>query len=494
MPGDGPCGFCSNSPMKNQTKSFYWHDYETWGAEPARDRAAQFAGLRTDLDFNPVGKPLVIYARPADDFLPQPQACMVTGISPQQAYQEGLPEADFFRFIHDEMSVPGTCSLGYNSLRFDDEVTRYGLYRNFFDPYEREWKKGNSRWDMIDVVRLARALRPEGINWPEKEDGVSSFRLEDLTAANGIEHAGAHDALADVHATIAVAKMLRQAQPKLFEYVFTHRNKRLLAESLNVRSEGAVLHVSSRYPARLGCIAAVLPLAMHPTNRNGVIVYDLRHDPSELLSLDAEQIRERLYTRSQDLPEGVERIALKQVHINKAPVVVPMNTLTAEARERWQMDEATEQSHLQTLLRERAGLQEKLAEVFSQSPFPPQADPDLDLYGGFLSEGDKRLCEQVRRSEPGALGDLHPHFDAPKLDELLFRYRARSWPETLSAAEQARWDEFRLQRLQDDQAGASITLAEYRRQLSLLAIDTGLPEDRRRVVHELLDWPARIGL
>ncbi len=480
--------------MSNQTTSFYWHDYETWGAEPARDRAAQFAGLRTDLDFNPIGKPLVIYARPADDFLPQPGACMVTGISPQKAYAEGVPEADFFRFINDEMSVPGTCSLGYNTIRFDDEVTRYGLYRNFYDPYEREWKNGNSRWDMIDVVRLTRALRPDGINWPEKEEGVTSFRLEDLTAANDIEHAGAHDALVDVHATIAMAKLVKRAQPKLFDYVFANRNKQAMAKMLNVRNDRPILHVSSRYPARLGCIAAVLPLAMHPTNRNSVIVYDLRHDPADLLGLDAETIRARMYTRTEDLPEGVERIALKQVHINKAPVVVPMNTLTEEARERWQMDQVIEQRHLDALLGARAGLQQKLSEVFSDSPFPPQNDPDRDLYGGFLSDTDKRLCEQVRRTEPEGLGDLHLNFEAPKLQELLFRYRARNWPETLSKVEQGRWDEFRLQRLQDEAEGASITLAQYRKELSKLAIDTSLPADRRQVVDELIDWPSRIGL
>jgi len=480
--------------MNRQTTSYYWHDYETWGAEPARDRAAQFAGLRTDLEFNPIGKPLVIYARPADDFLPQPGACMVTGISPQKAYEEGVPEADFFRFIHDEMSVPGTCSLGYNTIRFDDEITRYGLYRNFYDPYEREWKNGNSRWDMIDVVRLTRALRPEGINWPQKEDGVTSFRLEDLTAANDIEHAGAHDALVDVNATIAVAKLVKRNQPKLFDYVFANRNKQALAKMLNVRNDRPVLHVSSRYPARLGCIASVLPLAMHPTNRNSVIVYDLRHDPSDLLHLEAEQIRERMYTRTEDLPEGVERIALKQVHINKAPVVVPMNTLTDEAREQWQMDETAEQRHLEVLLAERTRLQQKLAEVFSDSPFPPQADPDRDLYGSFLSDTDKRLCEQVRRTEPARLGELHLDFEARKLEELLFRYRARNWPETLSKLEQGRWDEFRLERLQDEAAGASITLAQYRKELSKLAIDTSLPADRRRVVDELIDWPSRIGL
>ena len=480
--------------MSRQTTSYYWHDYETWGAEPARDRAAQFAGLRTDLDFNPIGKPLVMYARPADDFLPQPGACMVTGISPQKAWQEGMPEADFFRFIHDEMSVPGTCSLGYNTLRFDDEVTRYGLYRNFYDPYEREWKNGNSRWDMIDVVRLTRALRPEGINWPQKEDGVTSFRLEDLTAANDIEHAGAHDALVDVTATIALAKLIKQAQPKLFDFVFNNRNKQAVGNLLNVRGERPVLHVSARYPARLGCIASILPLAMHPTNRNGVIVYDLRQDPSDLLTLSAEQIRERLYTRSEDLPEGVERIAIKQVHINKAPVVVPLNTLTPEAREQWQMDEATEQKHLAALLAARPQLQAKLAEVFSDNPFPPQTDPDRDLYGAFLSDGDKRLCERVRATEPESLGELHLTFDAPKMHELLFRYRARNWPELLSKAERERWDEYRLMRLREEAGGASIVLDQYRKELSRLAVDASLDAHRRQVVDELIDWPTRLGL
>ena len=483
-----------NGGMNRHTKSFYWHDYETWGADPARDRAAQFAGLRTDLDFNPIGDPLVIYARPADDMLPQPGACMVTGISPQHALAEGMPEADFFRFIHAEMSQPGTCSLGYNTIRFDDEVTRYGLYRNFFDPYEREWRNGNSRWDMIDVVRLTRALRPEGIEWPQKEGGVTSFRLEELTAANGIEHVGAHDALADVWATIGMAHLIRERQPRLFDYVLSHRDKHTLGAMLDVGTQQPLLHVSARYPARLGCIAAVLPLAMNPRNRNSVIVYDPRVDPELLLSLSADELRERLYIRSEDLPQGVERIPLKEIHLNKAPVVVPMNTLTDVARDEWRMDAATEQRHLQVLLQHRAALQDKLAAVFAERDFPSRDDPDLDLYGGFLSDADRRRCEQVRATAPEDLACPHPGFDAPKLETLLFRYRARNWPETLSAAEREHWDGYRRQRVTDPDGGSSIVLDEYRRQLSKLAVDTALPADRREVVSELLDWPEQIGL
>ncbi len=478
----------------SRPSSFYWHDYETWGAQPAIDRAAQFAGLRTDLEFNPIGEPLVVYARPADDFLPQPAACLITGITPQLAHEKGALEADFFAFIHEQLARPGTCALGYNSLRFDDEVTRYGLYRNFFDPYAREWQNGNSRWDMIDVVRLTRALRPEGIEWPDKEPGVSSFRLEDLTAANGIEHSGAHDALADVRATIAVARLIRERQPRLFEFAFGNRDKQKLAAQLNVRAATPVLHVSARYPARLGCIAAVLPLALHPGNRNGVIVYDLRVDPAPLLRLSVDQIRDRLYTPTAELPEGAERIPLKVVHINRAPVIAPMGTLTEAARERWQMDAAAEARHMEAL-RQATGLDQKLAEVFdSRDRFPPQPDPDRDLYGSLLSDGDRRRCEQVRAARPEDLAVLQPAFEAPKLHELLFRYRARNWPETLSREERLRWEEFRRARLTEPGAGGTIVLDEYRRQLSRLAVDGDLTNAQRAVLSALLDWPAELGL
>ena len=480
--------------MSKQTTSFYWHDYETWGANPAVDRAAQFAGLRTDLDFNPIGEPSVVYARPAQDILPQPGACMVTGISPQQALAKGVPEADFFRFIHTELAQPGTCALGYNSIRFDDEITRYGLYRNFYDPYEREWKNGNSRWDLIDVVRLTRALRPEGINWPEHEPGVTSFRLEELTAANGIEHSGAHDALADVYATIALAKLIKQVQPRLFEYVFTHRSKQSLSKLLNVHSVVPVLHASARYPARLGCIANVLPLAIHPHNRNAIVVYDLRQDPQDLLTLEAEQIRERLYTRTEDLPAGTERIPLKLVHINRASVVVPASTLTDAVREQWQLDPQREQQHLSLLLAERAGLQDKLAQLYTEHYGDQARDPDFSLYGGFLSEEDKQRCTQIRQTQPEALGQKSFAFEDAKLHAMLLRYRARNWPESLGADEQVEWQAFCRQRLTDPVAGGSVVLADYQKELSGMAADTSLTAQQHDLVNQLLAWPAQLGL
>ena len=206
--------------------SFYFHDYEAFGVNPALDWPAQFAGIRTDDQFNEVGEPLNIFCRLPEDHLPNPVACLVTGLTPQKVNELGLIEPEFVRQIHAEMMVPGTCTLGYNSIRFDDEVTRNILYRNFYDPYAREWQNGNSRWDLIDLVRLTAALRPEGIEWPLRDDGNKSFRLEELTAANGLDHGAAHDALSDVRATIALARLMRDRQPRVFQYYLAHRDKR----------------------------------------------------------------------------------------------------------------------------------------------------------------------------------------------------------------------------------------------------------------------------
>jgi exodeoxyribonuclease-1 len=155
--------------------SFLFYDLETFGSDPRRSRVAQFAAIRTDADLNPIDAPISVFGKPADDLLPSPIASLITGITPQAALRDGVNEARLFGQIFDEMSRPETCTVGYNSLRFDDEFVRHGLFRNFHDAYEREWRGGNSRWDLLDVFRLAHALRPQGIAWPTREDGCGAL-------------------------------------------------------------------------------------------------------------------------------------------------------------------------------------------------------------------------------------------------------------------------------------------------------------------------------
>lgn len=455
-------------------QSFYWHDYETFGIDPRKDWPVQFAGLRTDFDFNVVDESLVVYCKPAADCLPHPEACLVTGITPQLAEQKGVPEAEFIRLIHDQLIQPNTCTLGYNSLRFDDEVTRNCLYRNFYDPYAREWQNGNSRWDLIDVLRAARALRPDGINWPDNEQGGPSFRLDQLTRSNNIAHEAAHDALSDVYATVAITQLVKQAQPKLYQFLLQHRLKAQALDLLQLGSFKPVVHVSGKYAAVRNCLAIVLAIAKHPSNSNGVIVYDLSVDPEPMLSLSVEEIQRRIFTVTADMPEGVARIPLKTVHINKCPVLAPISVIREEDARRLGLDLGLCNQHIERI-KAVTGLAEKLAAVFggsapltaspaplTASPEPNRTDPDLEIYsGGFFSDNDKKQMTKIRLMVPEQLATSVFNFTDSRLPEMLFRYRARNYPETLNAEEHVRWNQFCVDRLTGRQPGASITLGDY---------------------------------
>ena len=473
--------------------TFYWHDYETFGVDPSRDRPVQFAGLRTDADLNVIGEPLVIFARPANDFLPHPQACLITGITPQQALAEGLSESEFIREIHQQLAQPGTCGVGYNSLRFDDEVTRYTLYRNFYDPYAREWQNGNSRWDIIDMVRATNALRPEGIEWPLREDGLPSFRLEQLTAANGISHEAAHDALSDVHATIALARLVKQRQPRLYDYVLNNRDKRSVQALLDIDAMKPVLHVSGMFGAQRHNIALIVPLALHPVNRNEVICFDLSADPRSLFDLDAQQIQQLLYTRTEDLPEGMARPGLKSVHINRCPILVTARMADPATAERLGISGEQCRKHLAALREHRGrdakGFTDKLQAVYGGRSFEEVTDPDRMLYGGgFFSAQDKRVMDQVREESPQELASASFVFEDKRLPEMLFRYRARNFPDSLSAQELAQWEEYRFQRLTDPEAGASICLEQYQELIETLVGSGELSLEQCELMQQLLEY------
>ncbi|MDX1734936.1 MAG: exodeoxyribonuclease I [Halioglobus sp.] len=473
--------------------TFYWHDYETFGADPARDRPAQFAGVRTDADLNVIGEPLVIFCRPANDFLPQPGACLVTGITPQQALADGVPENEFIARIHEELSRPGTCGVGYNSLRFDDEVTRHTLYRNFFDPYAREYRDGNSRWDIIDMVRTARALRPDGIVWPLREDGHASFRLEDLTAANGISHEGAHDALSDVHATIELARLVRRRQPKLFEYLLQHRDKRSAQAQLDTASMKPVLHVSGMFGGARHNIALIAPLAQHPVNKNEVICWDLAADPAMLVDGQVDDIRELLYTRTEDLPAGVARPGFKSVRINRCPVLLPAKMADPETARRLGIDGDTCRAHLAALRAWRAAdgpaSEAKLRGIHAARERPAVSDPDLMLYsGGFFSDQDRRTMDAVRAASPAELAVDSFVFEDARLPEMLYRYRARNCPGSLSQQEKAQWEEYRFQRLTDPAFGASLCMEEFQEEVDARLAAPDLPDTQRDILGQLLEY------
>jgi exodeoxyribonuclease-1 len=429
--------------------TFLWHDYETFGAHPQLDRPAQFAAMRTNMELEPVGEPINWYCQPARDVFPHPIASLITGITPQDAQRQGLIEAEFAAKIHSEMMEPGTCSAGYNSIHFDDEFSRNLFYRNFYDPYEREYKNNNSRWDLIDLARMCYALRPDGIEWPEHEPGKPSFKLEHLSAANQIAHEGAHEALSDVMATIGLARLIKTRQPRLYEWALGMRDQHHVMKLLSPANPKPLLHTSSRIPATRGCTTLVLPLSIYPDRKKSVIVFDLMSDPEPLLDLSAEEISDRLFTAASDMPVGVERIQLKAIHSNHVPMIAPQATLKGVDCKRIGLDLQRCNEHADKLLRVLPLVRNKVMDVFK--PYQPGGDqnPDHMIYsGGFFSSADRRLMDNIRRIKPGALVQQNWPFKDPRLVEMLFRYRARNYPDTLDSGELEQWQRECLQRLQ----------------------------------------------
>ena len=463
--------------------SIFWYDYETTGINPRSDRPLQVAGIRTDLDLNEIGPPVNLYCQPSEDILPHPAACMITGITPGQLAEKGLAEADFMTRVHAELAAPGTCGAGYNTLRFDDEMTRYSLYRNFFDPYAREWQGGNSRWDLIDVMRTAYALRPDGIVWPE-QDGRVTLKLERLTAANGIDHGQAHEALADVRATIALARLVRDKQPKLYEWLFQLRSKQRVMDQIRLLQP--MVHISGRFSAERHYLGVVLPLAWHPRNRNALIVCDLGLDPQGLLDLDAETLRQRLYTRRDELAEGELPVPLKLIHINRCPVVAPLSVLRAQDQQRLNLDMSEYQARALRLTDAQELWQDKLPAIYAEEDFAASTDPEQQLYDGFIGDRDRRLCEQVRTAEPAQLARQQWPFDDHRLPELLFRYRARNFAYTLDDEEQQRWKLFCQQRLSDTDYGAPNTLESFNK--ARLELDVSATSFQRQVLDEWQEY------
>lgn len=424
--------------MSQNQSSFLWYDFETFGVDPRRDRPVQFAAIRTDMDLNVIDDPIDIFCRPTMDCVPDPEACLITGISPLVADKKGLSEKDFADKIFQEMSSPNTCTLGYNTIRFDDEVTRFMFYRNLMDPYEREWKMGNSRWDLLDVVRMTWALKPESLKWPLKETGQVSFKLDQLTQVNDIGHENAHDALSDVWATIALAKKIKRAQPELFKYAFDLRLKASVDKKLDLSTRKPVLHISGRFPVDQGCMAVVSPIMRLPDNPNGVICFNLNQSPDLLQELTVEEIQQRLFSSRAQLEEqGIERLGIKVIHLNKSPMVVPVAMLTPEIANSFGHDIEKIRQHYD-MIKKMPDISHKLLQVF-QREYESDSDVDVMLYDGFIPNADRQKLNDIRQIPPFSQDISSFNLKDTRLPELIFRFWCRNWPDKIPESMSAEW-------------------------------------------------------
>lgn len=497
--------------MQN-TPSFYWHDYETFGIGRAEAFPAQFAGRRTDLDLNPLGEGEIIYCRPNRDTLPSPESCILTGILPQFCEEHGLHEAQFAEEVFRRLAQPGTIGIGYNTMSFDDEVTRFLMWRNFRPPYDREFANGCGHWDLYPLVLALWALRPEGIVWPrwrECEAALSAkrllpleprdpeslcFKLECLTEANGISHEKAHDALSDVEGTIGLARLIREKKPAFWRWAFEHRDKRHVVEALDA---GPVVWCDPSIGIARGYVRCVAQIGALGNNPNAALVWDLMEDPEELFSLSPEEIRARSFKREAELPEGKSRLPIRKLIVNKCPFVCGALGVLRGRAEFHGIDLERVKANWEKFTPERIQAVRALtATAFSrelwQEEHAKDARPDADaaLYdAGFPSVHDKQAVRWVRSFSPEKLAAAVDagkiFFENPVYEELLLRYRGRNAPQWLNDAERARWNEFVGLKM-------ASALPEYKAKLDDL--EAKLEGRGADLIRALRAWPERASL
>lgn len=428
-------------------KTFFFYDLETSGLNPRFSRIMQFAGIRTDMNLKQIGEPINIMVKMTDDILPDPGAVMVTGITPQQTLADGLTEPEFCKLLMDEVFTSDTITVGFNSIRFDDEFIRHTFWRNFYDPYEWAWADGRSRWDMLDVVRMTRALRPEGIKWPVDETGKAVNKLELIAKENELIHTKAHDALSDVEALIGVAKLIQTKHTKLFEYLLGMREKKAVAKLVNLEEPQPFVYASGRYDAQYEKTTVAYPIA--PGAKPGsVLVYDLRYDPTPFLKASPTALASVIFAdRETRASEGFQRLPVKELSYNKCPAVAPMGVLNEASQKRLSLEINAIQKHI-AVLATNPGFAGAVREAFEmREPFEPSTDVEAQLYDGFINDKDKGRMSAVRNATANELADFHPSFADERLPELLFRYKARSFPTSLSEEEMVRWETYRTNKL-----------------------------------------------
>lgn len=453
--------------------SFFFYDLETSGFNPRRTRIMQFAGQRTDFNLKPIGEPVNVLIKLTPDVLPDPDAVLITGITPQQTLADGLSEAEFLEFFHKEIVKPDTIFAGYNSVRFDDEFMRFLHYRNFYDAYEWQWKDNCSRWDLLDVVRMTRALRPEGIEWPYAPDGKPSNRLEYMASVNKLTHTKAHDALSDVHATIALAQLVKDKQPDLFKYLLDCRQKQVVRDL--VLKGAPFIYTSGRYSSEYLHTSAVVLLTKHET-QEAALVYDLRFDPRPFMAMDVpELVTAWKFT---DDP-SVQRLPVKTLKYNRCPAVAPLGVIKdAATQQRLQLPLERVTEHLNYLRQNQTAFADKIlvavhqldmerAEA-SQELIDNELTVDERLYENFVDKTDATTMAAVRAAKPEELGSLATNFKDGRLRSLLPLYKARNYPKTMSTEERANWDNYCQQKLLAGGKGSA--LAKYFTRLQELGV------------------------
>lgn len=502
--------------------TFLFMDYETFNRNPKGGRASQFASLRTDYFLNiDADSAQNIFCEQTIDNIPSPQAALITKITPQKIIKiktgaiqlstssysfipQVYNEYWFTYHINKEMSKNHTCTLGYNSYKFDDEFTRNLLYRNLFDPYEREWKNYNSRFDVYYLVIATFVLKPHLLNFPNAIDKTSkeplfhsktglplpSFRLEELSVANGIHHINAHDAFSDVEATIGIMKKIKDGDETFFSEMFSFRKKSNVDIWLSNNKKQPFIHISQYYGKENYSLGVLFQIM---TFNQEVLCLNIALDVTPLILLEGEDLKNHLFPNKDNGISSPKNI-VKFRH-NQCPIL-------ANIKEYWhifenlQIDTSTFRKNLDLIKNNIELLKIKLHPLYFKefAPADPNTDSDLGIYNGFFSPDEVKQAKEVHiqiKENKFASFDYSEY--SPRLKEMIFKIKARNFPFTLSPDEQNKWLLYSRNRVLDSNIGAELTLDQYYQEVEELN-KSELSKEDKRVLNDIEEFVSQIKL
>lgn len=422
--------------MNKKVSSFIIYDYETFGINTALDRPAQFACIHTDENFIQISEPKIYYCKFSNDYIPKIESVIINGITPQKVLYSGLIESEFSIKIYKLFNISNTCIIGFNNINFDDEFTRNLFYRNFYNSYYWNCSNGNARLDVINIVYACYILRPNGINWPINNRGVTSFKLKDLSIFNDIKHNNAHDALSDVYATLSLIKFIRNIKPNLFNYFYNYRFKYKLKSLINFNKP--LIYISSVFGIKNNNIGIILPIIWHPYNKNILIVCNLIDKVEILKHLDINILKKKFYNNNCLLNNKIIN-PLYFLHINKFPIITPLKFLRNKDILRLNIDINLCFKNLNWLMNYK-NLKNKILNIFSKKfLFKYGNNVDSQLYKNFFNKNDNFFIKKISKLSPKKLILSNFNFKDSRLKFLFFRYYSRNFPFILNNYQQLFW-------------------------------------------------------
>lgn len=398
--------------------AFVFYDTETTGSETFFDQILQFAAFRTDSDLNEIGR-FEIRCRIQPHILPSPGALIVTGMTLDRVLDTNLPTLfQMASAIHQKLTEwSPAVFVGYNSLEFDEDLVRQTFYQSLLPTYLTN-TNGNSRLDVMRLALAANEFAPGSLAIPLRPDGKNTFRLDRLAPENGFQHPNAHDAMADVEATLFMARLARDRIPWVWDHMVTMGKKPLAMKRAQDEPVCLYTEFSFNKPHRW----LVSAIAADPGNSGNVIAFNLEHDPSELLTIGEESLKK--WAKSKPKP-------LREIKASNCPILLDLSF----AQGRVDILKIGEQEILRrgSPLQSSPELRHRLLRVCVEARETYEESHWLErqIYCGFASRSDETLMREYQKASWARRMEISEQLEDERFRRTAKRIIFNERPETL---------------------------------------------------------------